>query len=81
MSYTERPSEEFISLLRKCGDSHTETAMAAQREFAQALELPLRKGVLVAIFSEIFSRPLMSSREEAQNILWIFLHPELKVNT
>jgi len=55
MSYTERPSEEFISLLRKCGDSHTETAMAAQREFAQALELPLRKGVLVGnILGNIF---------------------------
>lgn len=55
MSYTERPSEEFISLLRKCGDAHTETAMAAQREFAQALELPLRKGVLVGnILGNIF---------------------------
>lgn len=55
MSYTERPSEEFISLLRKCGDSHTETALAAQREFAKALELPLRKGVLVGnILGNIF---------------------------
>lgn len=55
MSYTERPSEEFISLLRKCGDSHLETATAAQREFAQALELPLRKGVLVGnILGNIF---------------------------
>jgi hypothetical protein len=55
MSYTERPSEEFISLLRKCGDSQLETAMAAQREFAQALELPLRKGVLVGnILGNIF---------------------------
>ena len=47
MSYTERPSEEFISVLRKCGDSDMEVALAAQREFAKALELPLRKGVLI----------------------------------
>jgi hypothetical protein len=55
MSYTERPSEEFISLLRNCGDSNMDVALAAQREFAQALELPLRKGVLIGnILGNIF---------------------------
>jgi hypothetical protein len=55
MSYTERPSEEFISVLRKCGDSDMDIALAAQREFAKALELPLRKGVLVGnILGNIF---------------------------
>lgn len=55
MSYTERPSEEFISVLRKCGDADLETAVAAQREFAKALELPLRKGVLIGnILGNIF---------------------------
>jgi len=55
MSYTERPSEEFISVLRKCGDSDMEVALAAQREFAKALELPLRKGVLIGnILGNIF---------------------------
>src|SRR5210317_406627 len=55
MSYTERPSEEFISVLRKCGDADMEVAFAAQREFAKALELPLRKGVLVGnILGNIF---------------------------
>ena len=55
MSYTERPSEEFISVLRKCGDSDMEVAHAAQREFAKALELPLRKGVLIGnILGNIF---------------------------
>ena len=55
MSYTERPSEEFISVLRKWGDSDMEVALAAQREFAKALELPLRKGVLIGnILGNIF---------------------------
>lgn len=55
MSYTERPSDEFIALLRKSGDSDLNVALAAQREFAKALELPLRKGVLVGnILGNIF---------------------------
>ena len=55
MSYTDRPSDEFISLLRKSGDSDLNVAQAAQREFAKALELPLRKGVLVGnILGDIF---------------------------
>ena len=55
MSLTERPSDEFISLLKKSGDSDQNVAYAAQREFAKALELPLRKGVLVGnILGDIF---------------------------
>jgi hypothetical protein len=55
MSYTERPSDEFIALLKKSGDSDMNVAMAAQREFAKALELPLRKGVLIGnILGDIF---------------------------
>jgi len=55
MSFTERPSDEFISLLRKAGDSDQNIAIAAQREFAKALELPLRKGVLAGdILGNIF---------------------------
>jgi hypothetical protein len=55
MSYTERPSDEFIGLLKKSGDSDQNVAYAAQREFAKALELPLRKGVLVGnILGDIF---------------------------
>jgi len=45
MSY-DRPSEEIISLLKSTGDSDINIALAAQREFAKALEMPLRKGVL-----------------------------------
>jgi hypothetical protein len=55
MPTNNRPSDEFISLLRKSGDADINVAQAAQREFAKALELPLRKGVLVGnILGNIF---------------------------
>jgi hypothetical protein len=55
MPVNKRPSDEFIGLLRKSGDSDINVAAAAQREFAKALELPLRKGVLVGnILGNIF---------------------------
>lgn len=55
MPINERPSDEFIALLRKSGDADINVAQAAQREFAKALELPLRKGVLVGnILGNIF---------------------------
>ena len=46
MSTKQRPSEEFISLLRRSGDSDKAVAVQAQREIAKALETPLREGVL-----------------------------------
>jgi hypothetical protein len=55
MPENKRPSDEFIGLLRKSGDADINVAAAAQREFAKALELPLRKGVLVGnILGDIF---------------------------
>lgn len=42
----ERPSGEFLELLRRSGDSDKAVATQAQREIAKALETPLRKGVL-----------------------------------
>ena len=55
MPINTRPSDEFVALLRKSGDSDINVAQAAQREFAKALELPLRKGVLVGnILGNIF---------------------------
>lgn len=55
MPNNKRPSDEFIALLRKSGDADINVASAAQREFAKALELPLRKGVLVGnILGTIF---------------------------
>ncbi len=41
-----RPTPEFIQLLKQSGDSDRSVAMEAQREIAKALETPLRKGVL-----------------------------------
>jgi hypothetical protein len=42
----DRPTPEFIELLKQSGDSDKAIAIQAQREIAKALELPLRKGVL-----------------------------------
>jgi len=53
----QRPSDEFIALMKQCGDARPEAAFAAQREFASALELPLRKAVLVGnILGDIFEK-------------------------
>ena len=46
MSMKDRPTPEFIELLRRSGDSDKSIAIQAQRDIAKALELPLRKGVL-----------------------------------
>lgn len=55
MSYKDRPSDEFIALLKKTGDTDQNVAYASQREFAKALELPLRKAVLIGnILGDIF---------------------------
>jgi len=57
MTHKERPSEEFLNVLRQSGDGNLEVAQAAQREFAVALETPLRKGVLVGnILGDIFEK-------------------------
>ena len=42
----ERPTDEFIGLLKQSGDADRAVALQAQREIAKALETPLRKGVL-----------------------------------
>jgi hypothetical protein len=41
-----RPSDEFIQLLTRSGNSDKSVALEAQREIAKALELPLRKGIM-----------------------------------
>tara|TARA_R110000751_G_scaffold154465_3_gene259475 strand:- start:322 stop:1323 length:1002 start_codon:yes stop_codon:yes gene_type:complete len=42
-----RPDEAFIELLKRSGSADKNEALAAQRELAKAIELPLREGVLV----------------------------------
>ena len=46
MSIKQRPSEEFITLLKRSGSSDKAIAIEAQREISKALEPPLREGVL-----------------------------------
>ena len=46
-SFMQRPDEQFIELLKRSGSPEKNEALAAQRELAKALELPLRQGVLV----------------------------------
>lgn len=56
MSFNTRPSDEMLQLLRQSGNADANIALPAQREFAQALETPLRKGVLAGnILGNIFS--------------------------
>ena len=47
MTTMKRPDEAFIDLLKRSGSSEKNVALAAQRELAKAIELPLREGVLV----------------------------------
>ena len=55
MSELERPSDAFIAALRKSGDPDQNVAFAAQRYIAKALELPLRKAILIGnILGDIF---------------------------
>jgi hypothetical protein len=50
-----RPDDQFIGLLKHAGSTDKVESLAAQREIAKALELPLRKGVLVGnILDNIF---------------------------
>ena len=81
MSLTERPSDEFISLLKKSGDSDQNVAYAAQREFAKALELPLRKGVLVGnILGNIFETINVEPGASTEYPLDL-ISPDLRVST
>jgi hypothetical protein len=60
MNRREKPSDAIIELYRKSGDSDQTVALPAQREISQALETPLRQGVLFGdIVTDIFeSMPL-----------------------
>ena len=46
MSNRFQPTPELTDLLRRSGSARREEALAANNEFAKALELPLRQGVL-----------------------------------
>lgn len=46
MARRERPSDEFIEMIVRSGDSDKVVAIEAQREIAKAVEVPLRKGTM-----------------------------------
>ena len=55
MSRMSRPEDQFIDLLKQAGSAEKTESLTAQHEIAKALELPLRKGVLVGnILDNIF---------------------------
>lgn len=57
MSINTKPSDEFLTLMRKAGDPDYGTASAAQREIAKAIETPLRRAILAGnILDNIFER-------------------------
>jgi len=57
MSRMTRPDGAFIELIKRSGSVDKNEALHAQHELATALELPLRKGVLVGdILDNIFQR-------------------------
>jgi len=55
-----RPSDEFINLLVRSGNSDKSVALDAQREIAKALELPLRKGIMFGdVVTGIFEKMVL----------------------
>jgi len=59
MSLT-RPSQDFIDLLKRSGNSDKAVALDAQREIAKALELPLRKGIMFGdVVTGIFEKMVL----------------------
>ena len=57
MSRMTRPDEQFLDLLKRSVSADKTEALVAQHELAQALEMPLRQGVLVGdVLDGIFER-------------------------
>ena len=53
-----KPDEETLALLRRTADPNPQVAFAAQHELAQALQLPLREGVLVGPITDGIFTPV-----------------------
>jgi hypothetical protein len=63
----EKPSQEFIEILKKSGDSNPSVALAGQEELAVALQTPLREGILVGdIASSVFERMPLEGNTTAE---------------
>ena len=57
-----RPDDSVLDLLRRTGDSNEEIARAAQLEYAEALQTPLREAVLVGGTLEGIYQPIPLER-------------------
>jgi hypothetical protein len=69
------PTSELTDLLVKSGSAHKEEALAANHEFAKALELPLRQGVLSGnILDDIFE-PIQLAQSATPEFPLDFLAP------
>lgn len=69
------PTSELTDLLVKSGSLHKEEALAANHEFAKALELPLRQGVLSGnILDDIFE-PVQLAQSATPEFPLDFLAP------
>lgn len=57
-----RPDDKLIALLKQSGSSDMQSAFAAQREIAKALEVPLRKGFTYGdVVSPIYERVVLDA--------------------
>jgi len=67
MSRMTKPDDHFIDLIKRSGSADKNEALSAQRELAVALELPLRKGVLVGdVLDGIFEKIQMAPGSAAE---------------
>jgi hypothetical protein len=63
----EKPSPEFIEILKKAGDPNPGIAQAGQEELATALQTPLREGILVGdIASNLYERLPLEGNSTAE---------------
>lgn len=66
---------ELTNLLVKSGSSHKEEALAANHEFAKALELPLRQGVLSGNILDNIFEPIQLAQSATPEFPLDFLAP------
>jgi hypothetical protein len=74
---TERfqPTPELTDLLMRSGSANRETALAANAEFAKALELPLRKGILSGDVLDGIFEPIQLAQSATPEFPLDFLAP------
>ena len=69
------PTPELTNLLVKSGSAHKEEALAANHEFAKALELPLRQGILSGNILDNIFEPISLAQSATPEFPLDFLAP------